>query len=181
MKNTLARQRQRRRNLYALIDIEMRYATYLESAKVLLNESNNIDLVKFNTLYHGTTLSKANEIVKFGFDIKKSGEKTNSASHSEGISFTYLKSEAKDHARWASEKFKDSPAIISVSSKNLKILSGTAFNSLAKTTKGCIDKSYQLFKNGIIDAVSFCDQESGDGCEEMEVLVFSLDKLDPTL
>lgn len=155
---------------------------YLEDIQTgIFESSNDIEFVKFDTLYHGTTLSNANKIVESGFDVKKSGEKTASASHSEGISFTYLKSEAKDHARWASKKFKDSPAIISVNSKSLKILSGAAFNSLAKTTKECIDKSYQLFKKGIIDAVSFCDQESGDGCEEMEVLVFSLDKLDPTL
>jgi len=156
---------------------------YLEDIQNLIFESdrNKIELVKFDTLYHGTTLSKANKIIESGFDIKKSGEKTGSASHNKGISFTYLKSEAKDHAKWASKKFKDSPAIINIDSKNLKILSGAAFNALAKTTKECIEKSYQMFKSGAIDAVSFCDQESGDGCEEMEVLVFSLDKLHPTL
>ena len=141
----------------------------------LFLEDSKLQFDKFDILYHGTDLKSYEKIKNEGFSLKEGNKKTGLISHTNGISFTSLKNEAKEHADWAAEKFKNTPKIIAIDSKNLRILSGDFYNSFDH--KNAMTRAYALYKKGKIDGVSFCDKETGDGCEEMEVVIFSLDKI----
>lgn len=38
-------------------------------------------------------------------------------------------------------------------------------------------KAYSLYEKGLIDGVELCDMETGDGCEEFEIFIFNVKKL----
>ncbi len=143
-------------------------------------DSNNPDIryknggivtEKTEILYHGTSLNRANKILKDGFDLERQSDKTKQG-HKKAISFTSSYQEAKEHSDWAAEKFNDKPAIISITIP-FEILNGKSFFDMNMD----IEKAYKLFELKKIDGVSFCDYETGDGCEEMEVAIFNIEKL----
>lgn len=123
-------------------------------------------------LFHGTTVARSVIIRKDGFSIEKQSEKSKYGSKL-GVSFTTSKDVAKEHAEWAVKKFGGDPEIITINSSDLRILSGNEFSKLDQD----INKAYQMFKANKIDAVEYCDFESGDGCEEFEVFIFNLNKI----
>ena len=127
-------------------------------------------------LYHGTHTKAAEEIQLSGFDSslvgKKSGDQENP-----GISFSIHDDIAVDHALWAAFKTGDieEGAIVVVDAKNLKILNGTAFNKMwndsgSRTMLPAVNRA----KAEGYDAVELFDLETGDGIEEMEVLIINL-------
>ena len=126
---------------------------------------------KAEILYHGTSLNRANKILKDGFDLERQSDKTKQG-HKKAISFTSSYQEAKEHSDWAAEKFNDKPAIISINIP-FEILSGKSFFDMDMD----MEKAYKLFELKKIDGISFCDYETGDGCEEMEVAIFNIEKL----
>ena len=143
-------------------------------------DSNNPDIryknggiitEKAEILYHGTSLNRANKILKDGFDLERQSDKTKQG-HKKAISFTSSYQEAKEHSDWAAEKFNDKPAIISINIP-FEILSGKSFFDMDMD----MEKAYKLFELKKIDGISFCDYETGDGCEEMEVAIFNIEKL----
>ena len=142
-----------------------------------LNEQQiNIKPIHFDELYHGTTTDRFKNISKNGFSIEKQGEKSGYGSVF-GVSLTSNREIAKEHAEWAVGKFGGEEYIITINSKTLKILSGDDFVSIDND----YDKAFTLYKNGLIDGVWLCDMETGDGCEEFEVFIFNINKLNQLL
>jgi hypothetical protein len=145
-----------------------------------LNETTqtnkNIKTIQFDELYHGTTRDRFDSIVKNGFSIDKEGEKSGYGSVL-GVSLTSNREIAKEHAEWAVEKFGGEEYIITINSKSLKILSGGDFARIDNN----YNKAFILYENGLIDGVELCDTKTGDGCEEFEVFVFNIDKLNQLL
>lgn len=127
---------------------------------------------KYDFLYHGTTIKRALNIKKTGFSIDKQSEKSGYGSNT-GVSLTYEFNIAKEHAKWASEKFKDKPYIIKIPGTSFNILSAEDFEYLDLD----YNKAYELYKNGKIDGIDLCNRSTGDGCEEFEVFIFNIDKL----
>lgn len=147
---------------------------YLVEGKLF--EEDNIKIVYFNKLYHGTTKDRFEKITKRGFSIGKEGEKSGYGSVL-GISMTANLEIAQEHAEWAVEKFGGDEYIITINSKSLKILSGNEFSRIGNN----YNKAFILYSNGLIDGVELCDVETGDGCEEFEVFVFNTNKLNNLL
>lgn len=131
----------------------------------------------YRWLYHGTTLDAAKSIEANGFDVslvgKKSGEKYNP-----GVSFTIDDNIASEHAIWgaAKQKFSNSPALVVISTRNLNIMKGTEFNALWNQYNSHPMAIEDALKRGY-DGVEVWDEESGDGIEEMEVLIIKPKKL----
>lgn len=125
----------------------------------------------YRWLYHGTTLGAAQKIQDNGFDLsmvgKKSGDKTNP-----GVSFTIDDNIASEHAIWGASKgdFSNSPALIVISTRNLRIMKGTEFNRMWNQFGSYNDAVKEALKLDY-DAVEVWDEDTGDGIEEMEVLV----------
>jgi len=139
-----------------------------------LNE--NIKPIHFDELYHGTTVDRFEGILKNGFSIEKQGEKSGYGSVL-GVSMTSNMEIAKEHAEWAAEKFDSEEHIITINSKSLKIMNGSDFSDIDND----YNKAFTLYKSGIIDGVELCNMETGDGCEEFEVFVFNIGKLNQLL
>lgn len=141
-----------------------------------IQSNKNITTVHFDELYHGTTMDRFNNISKNGFSIEKQGEKSGYGSGL-GVSLAADYEIAKEHAEWAVEKFGGEEYIITINSKSLKILSGRDFTKINND----YNKAFILYKNGLIDGVELCDMETGDNCEEFEVFVFNINKLNQLL
>jgi hypothetical protein len=135
-----------------------------------LNES--VKITNFGELYHGTTLERYNKIKTNGFSTEVQGEKSGYGSVL-GVSLTSNYEIAKEHAEWAVEKFGGDEYIITINSNNLKIMSGRDFAIINNDYQ----EAYRLYKNGLIDGVELCDTETGDGCEEFEIFIFNIKKL----
>jgi len=144
--------------------------TIRETIREFLNE--NVKVTNFDILYHGTTLERYNKIKTNGFSIEAEGEKSGYGS-TLGISLTSNYEIAKEHAEWAVEKFGGDEYIISINSNNLKIMNGSNFAEIDSDYK----KAYSLYQKGLIDGVELCDKETGDGCEEFEIFIFNVKKL----
>lgn len=132
-----------------------------------------IESVDYPYIYHGTSASAARSIKEQGFDISLSGKKTNR--DNPGISFTASEEIAFEHAEWASKEFGELPAMVVVTTRNLNIMNGTEFQELWNE-KG-YEKAISSAKNLGYDGVEYFDYETGDGIEEMEVLLFYPDKI----
>ena len=141
-----------------------------------IQNNKNTKTINFDELYHGTTMDRFEGILKNGFSIEKQGEKSSYGSVL-GVSMTTNIEIAKEHAEWAVEKFGSEEYIVTINSKSLKILSGGDFARI----DNYYNKAFILYENGLIDGVELCDMETGDGCEEFEVFVFNIDKLNQLL
>jgi len=142
---------------------------YLNEQQIL---NKNIKPIHFDELYHGTTMDRFEGILKNGFSIEKQGEKSGYGSVL-GVSMTSNIEIAKEHAEWAVEKFYGEEYIITINSKSLKIMSGSDFSDIDND----YNKAFTLYENGIIDGVELCNMETGDGCEEFEIFIFNVKKL----
>jgi hypothetical protein len=142
----------------------------VKNFKQFVNE--NVRVANFDVLYHGTTIQRYNQIKKRGFDTEMQGEKSGYGSVL-GISLTANYEIAKEHAEWAVEKFGGEEYVITVNSNNLKIMNGSNFAEIDNDYK----KAYSLYEKGLIDGVELCDMETGDGCEEFEIFIFNVKKL----
>ena len=122
--------------------------------------------------YHGTNSTRANEILKLGFDLDKVGEKSNTKLS--GVSTTINKEIAEEHAEWAVSKFGGKPVILKIDLSNLKIMPGSevtklwnklhSLNAVLKIAKKAFD-AVELFN---------FDEEVG---EEFEILIFDPKKI----
>ena len=126
---------------------------------------------RYRYVYHGTTELAGEQIEDHGFDTslvgKKSGDKEN-----KGISFTVDKDIATEHAIWAwSQDQKDGAAIVSARISGLNIMKGSEFNFLWDELTSA-HFALDAAKDMGYDGVEYFDLESGDGIEEMEVLLF---------
>ena len=125
----------------------------------------------YRWLYHGTTIEAAKNIENHGFDLslvgKKSGDKKNP-----GVSFTIDDNIASEHAIWGAAKgnFAKGPAIIVISTNNLRIMKGTQFNELWNQYNSHSVAVEDALRQGY-DGVEVWDEDTGDGIEEMEVLI----------
>lgn len=140
------------------------------------NLNKNIKTIYFEELYHGTIKDRFEKILKNGFQIEKQGEKSNYGSIL-GISMTNQIKIAEEHAEWAVEEFGGEEYIISINAKSLKILSGDDFAYIGND----YNKAFILYKSGLIDGVELCDAKTGDGCEEFEIFIFNINKLNQLL
>lgn len=166
-----------------------------KKAKSLRESLHNIQFIQLDEIYHGTTEGAKREILKRGFDLNLADSKSGVGSKL-GVSFTSDINEAKEHANWASKvfssrneapspktytnMFKDKknasltePAIITISMAGWRIMAGDESQD--------IDAAYKLYEDGIIDGISMCDTRSGNGCEEMEVFIFNMPKLNESV
>ena len=135
-------------------------------------EVNSDDIVSFEVLYHGTSKSRYEQIKSNGFDLNKQGEKSGFGSYN-GVSLTSNYEIAQEHSEWASDTFEEEGDILIINSLSLRILKGNKFSLINND----FTKAYMLYKKGLIDGVELCDFETGDGCEEYEVFIFNVDKL----
>jgi len=143
---------------------------------LLIKESLKPSPIKFNYLYHGTSAKRAKKIEQDGFSLKVAGEKSNFKMP--GISTSVDKDVAEDHARWAAEKFKDKPKVITLYTNNLDIAPGSFYFSKWDEL-GSSEESIKYIKNlNEYDGVALFDPETGDGVEEYEVLIFEPKKLE---
>jgi len=142
----------------------------VKNFKQFLNE--NVRVINFDVLYHGTTIQRYNLIKKRGFDTEMQGEKSGYGS-TLGVSLTANYEIAKEHAEWAVEKFGGEEYVITVNSNNLKIMNGSNFAEIDND----YEKAYSLYEKGLIDGVELCDMETGDACEEFEIFIFNVKKL----
>jgi len=141
----------------------------------------------YRWLYHGTTLDAAKNIEANGFDVSLTGKKSGEI-YNPGVSFTIDDNIASEHAIWGAAKgdFSNSPALIVISTRNLNIMKGTEFNQLWNQYNSHIMAVEEALKLGF-DGVEIWDEETGDGIEEMEVLIikpkeiriFDIRELDP--
>ena len=142
-------------------------------AKFVTENLNYLNDIKyFSILYHGTTLNRSIKIKRNGFSLKTQSEKSNYGS-TLGISLTSDYNIAKEHAEWAVEKFKGEEFILEIFSSTLKILKGNIF---AKLDNNYV-QAFNLYEKGLIDGVELYDEQTGDNCEEFEVFIFNIDKL----
>jgi len=130
---------------------------------------------QYRYLYHGTTELAGEQIQSQGFDAslvgKKSGDEKNI-----GISFTIDQEIAADHAIWALKgNFETDAAIVVVQAGNMRIMNGTEFQNLWDNSS--YDAAINHAKNQGFDGVEYFDLETGNGIEEMEVLLFYPDKI----
>ena len=132
---------------------------------------------QYRYLYHGTTEDAANNIKANGFDTSLVGQKSGDGLNP-GISFTIDGDQAAEHAFWAASKQGDisQAAIVVVSPANLRIMNGTEFNQLWDES-GSRNKAISIAAESGFDAIEYFDYETGDGIEEMEVLIISINKI----
>lgn len=125
----------------------------------------------YRWLYHGTTLAAAESINTQGFDLSLVGSKSGE-SYNPGVSFTIDDNIASEHAIWGAAKgnFANAPAIVVVSTRNLTIMKGTEFNNLWNQSGSYNAAVEEALEQGY-DGVEVWDENSGDGIEEMEVLI----------
>ena len=135
---------------------------------MLLCEAETIQHDK--VAFHGTTLENARAIIRFGFSPKLAG--TKSGAGLKGVSTSLIEEIAQEHAEWAVEKFGGKPAILSINLTHLNIMSGKDFLSAGSFEAGC----QQAIEQGF-DATEVFDTETGDGIEEMEILIFAFQKI----
>ena len=142
------------------------------------------DLKNNLIVYHGTTKEFANKILKNGFDISLSGLKAEDKLP--GISTSIDYDVASEHARWAAEKFDDTPAILSINISNLRIASGKLFFDNWDRL-GNLKAAINFIKNSCEwDGMFLFDPEFDpkddpsidchDCFDEMEVLLFEVPK-----
>ena len=141
----------------------------------------------YQWLYHGTTLNAAKNIEANGFNLSLVGTKSGDMDNP-GVSFTIDDNIAAEHAIWGAAKgdFSNFPALILVSTRNLNIMKGTQFNGLWNQYNSHQLAIEEALKQGY-DGVEVWDEDTGDGIEEMEVLiikpkeirVFDVRELDP--
>jgi len=125
----------------------------------------------YQWLYHGTTLEAATSIESSGFDLSLVGKKSGDGNNP-GVSFTVDDNIAVEHAIWGAAKgnFSNSPALIVVSIRGLSIMKGTEFNALWDQYNSHAMAIEEALKQGY-DGVEYWDENSGNGIEEMEVLI----------
>lgn len=142
--------------------------------KVKLLKENMVYRPSYRTAYHGTTKERASEILKNGFKIN-TGEKSG---HNDfiGVSFSVEEGIAEEHARWASEKFDDTPVVIIISALNLNIANGAIIFGKLFDQYG-FDKSLSKLKEEGYDAAELFDISREEGLEEMEIRIFNPDKI----
>ena len=128
----------------------------------------------YRYVYHGTSEESGEQIEERGFDTSLVGKKSGDASN-KGISFTAEKDIAIEHALWAWSKNGRSSeyggALVIMRISDLNILPGKDFNNLWDELGSHPAALDQALANGY-DAVEYFDFDSGDGIEELEVLIF---------
>ena len=135
----------------------------------LLSEAYQPD---YRYLYHGTTEEAAESIKRDGFDLslagKKSGDKSNP-----GVSFTIDGDQAAEHSLWALRgDFEKGAALVVVSTQGLNIMNGREYNQLWSEL-GSREEASEEARNQGFDGVEYFDYETGEGIEEMEVLLLN--------
>ena len=129
---------------------------------------------RYRYVYHGTTEKAGEEIEESGFDTSlvgiKSGDKAN-----KGISFSTDQNIAVEHAVWAWANAGKDPeaylAMVVARVSGLKIMSGADFNRVWDDL-GSHPAALDAAKSQGYQAVEYFDLETGEGIEEMELLVF---------
>lgn len=130
----------------------------------------------YTTLYHGTTRDKAETIEDQGFDMSFAGSKAGDAMP--GISFSINKDTALEHAFWAMSKAMDQgAALVMVDPDELTIAPGSEYHRLWDELDSSNAALESIKATGEYDAVELFNLETGDGIEEMEVLVFDPDSI----
>lgn len=125
---------------------------------------------EYRYLYHGTTESAAESIKKDGFDLSLVGKKSGVRSNP-GVSFTIDGDQAVEHSLWALRgDFERGAALVVVSAKGLHIMNGSEYHRLWRQL-GSQQKAIEEAKKKGFDAVEYFDYNTGDGIEEMEVLL----------
>ncbi len=128
----------------------------------------------YQYVYHGTSEESGEQIEERGFDTLLVGKKSGDASN-KGISFTVEEEIAVEHAIWAWAKNGKSSeyggALVVMQVSDLNILPGKAFNNLWDELGSQPAAVDYAIANGY-DAVEYFDFDSGDGIEELEVLIF---------
>ena len=128
-----------------------------------------------NRLYHGTSSRAAREIRKNGFSAELLGSKSGEQHKMPGISTSTDYDAAEGHAEWAAERHDDDPEVLTIDASNLRIAPGSLYFELWNEL-GSSDRSIQKIKSmGEWDGVSLFDAETGEGIEELEVLIFNPD------
>ena len=127
----------------------------------------------YRYLYHGTTEEAAEAIEDTGFDVSlvgtKSGDKFNP-----GVSFTINGEMAAEHALWAlGGNFEKGAALVVVSTNGLNLMRGSEFNALWDSL-GDQPKAVETARQQGYDGVEYFDLETGNGIEEMEVLLLNI-------
>jgi hypothetical protein len=124
----------------------------------------------YQWLYHGTTKSAAEQIDHAGFNTSLVGSKSG-AMKNPGISFTIDGDIASYHALWALKgDFTNPAAVVVVSTRSLEIMNGTEFHRLWNQYSS-YDMAIQDALELGYDGIEVWDEETGDGIEEMEVLI----------
>ena len=126
----------------------------------------------YKYLYHGTTEPAAEAIKQSGFNISlvgtKSGDKSNP-----GVSFTIDNDLAAEHALWALYgDFEKGAALVVVSTLGLNLMNGSEYNRLWDEL-GDAQKAVDSAREQGYDGVEYFDLETGNGIEEMEVLLLN--------
>ncbi len=127
---------------------------------------------EYRYLYHGTTEAAAEAIKQSGFDISlvgtKSGDKSNP-----GVSFTIDGDQAAEHSLWALDgNFEKGAALVVVSTLGLNLMNGSEYNRLWNEL-GDAYKAIEAAREQGYDGVEYFDYETGEGIEEMEVLLLN--------
>ena len=144
-----------------------------ETIRYLLQETYKPN---YRYLYHGTTEAAAETIKQTGFDVSlvgtKSGDKLNP-----GVSFTIDGDQAAEHALWALDgNFEKGAALVVVSTLGLNLMNGSKYNRLWNEL-GDAYKAIEVARKQGYDGVEYFDLETGDGIEEMEVLLLAPEKI----
>jgi hypothetical protein len=124
-------------------------------------------------LYHGTTLTAAEEIREKGFSSSLAGSKSGDALP--GVSFTIDESIAQEHAEWAASKSGGVPALLVVDASRFRLYPGDDFYELWDETGSSATAIAQIKRSGDWDGVEMYSFELEQGYEELEVLVFDYD------
>ena len=140
-----------------------------ETIRRFIKESQ---MSNYQYLYHGTTESAAEAIEQSGFDVSlvgtKSGDKSNP-----GVSFTIDGDQAAEHALWAlGGNFEKGAALVVVSTLGLNLMQGSEYNKLWDEL-GDAQKAIEAARQQGYDGVEYFDLETGNGIEEMEVLLLN--------
>ncbi len=127
---------------------------------------------EYKYLYHGTTESAAERIEQSGFDISLVGTKSGDESNP-GVSFTIDGDQAAEHALWALDgNFEKGAALVVVSTLGLNLMNGSEYNKLWDEL-GSAYKAIEVAREQGYDGVEYFDYETGNGIEEMEVLLLN--------
>ena len=145
-----------------------------ETIRILISESFYRPEYKY--LYHGTTEEAAESIKKGGFNLSlaggKSGDKLNP-----GVSFTIDRDQAAEHAIWALRgDFEKGAALVVVSTLGLQIMNGSEYHRLWRqlgTSRAAVEEA----RSKGYDGIEYFDYETGEGIEEMEVLLLNSESI----